>query len=110
MTGPAGNRDKRITLLAPQKVERADGSTALTHRPAFSVWADVRTTAGRELVRNNQIEVELAHYIRILWRADVNEEWQIDFRGRTLRIAKALDVAGRGEELEIVAFEARGTK
>lgn len=100
----AGDLRDRITIYrqANTKNLQTGGLTRGWGNP-ITLWAEVRSINGREVVIGNVLQGISTFQIRIRYRDDVSANMQIRWRGRELNILAAEDSIGTREWLTIHA-------
>jgi SPP1 family predicted phage head-tail adaptor len=99
----AGKLRHRVRLQ--DEVETPDGAGGLTSvwTDIATFWAEVLTTAGRELTQARQSTPTLSHMVRCRYRRDITADMRLVYNEGVLRIAAPpQDPDGRQRELIIL--------
>jgi SPP1 family predicted phage head-tail adaptor len=102
----AGKLRHRLTI---QKKELVRDAAKLQHTTqpvtVCEVWGSVEPLNGSESTKADQ-EVALAtHRVVIRWRAGIEPQMEVLFRGRTLGIESVLNIEERDRKLELMCVE-----
>lgn len=102
----AGKYNHRIHIYAVEIAEDADGFQTKVKTPVLETWANVRTTKGMTIIRNNSDFEKALTNFTIRWpKTEINRDMLIDFRGKTYEIVYLNNVDEADVELEIQAKE-----
>lgn len=99
----------RVTLVAeasPADQNRM-GEPIESRFVEATLWADVRTLSGRELVNAMQVAATASSVVEIRWRPGVDRFKSVQFEGRTLNIDAAVDPDSRRIRLLLYCQEQR---
>lgn len=70
-----------------------------------TVWASVTPTQAVERLRDQGVQSEVSHQIRLRYRPDVAAKDRVLYRGKPLDVVGVIDPDGRKRELMIEAKE-----
>lgn len=102
----AGKLRHRITLQAQSATQDAFGGQANTWTDVATVWAEIITLEGRELLAAQAVHNESRYKIRMRGiSGDVNPAWRVKFGSRHLNILNAMNVEERGIEWQLLCSE-----
>jgi len=99
----AGTLRHRIKLLPPTASVNDAGETAVIFEASkgISRWADVQPLNAREIERARQAQMQTTHRVVIRRFPDIQQGWQIEWRGRRLLVTGIMPVAGRNIATEL---------
>lgn len=102
----AGKLRHRITLQAQSATQDAFGGQANTWTDVATVWAEIITLEGRELLAAQAVHNESRYKIRIRGIAGgVNPAWRVKFGSRYFNILNAMNAEERGIEWQLLCSE-----
>ena len=98
----AGNLRHRVTIQSPINTRTASGGTTQAWSTVATVWAEVRSESGSELIKSGR-EVSQARYrIWMRYRDEVTTKHRIVYGVKAMNILSA-SVNNQRTELEIIA-------
>lgn len=92
---PIGTLTDRVQIKRRETVGDGGGGHERIFMPLNSVWARVRSLAGRSGVTADGQGVVISHSVVMRFRADVGPGDRIVYRGRSLDVVSAADLNGR---------------
>lgn len=96
----------RITFLKPAGQEINDFDESVPKYEDFmTVWACVEPKTGREYDEAQKLRAETTYNIMTRYFADITAEMKIRHNNKLFAIESVLNIGGRNQELQIVAFE-----
>lgn len=99
-----GTMKERVALQAPQEMRSPTGEATLSWVTEATVWASVDGLSSRDILQAQQASVIASHKIVIRYRATVNPQYRILWRGKTLEIASVSERDNR-TRLELLVHE-----
>lgn len=99
-----GKLSSRVALQAPQEVRSPTGEATLTWTTEATVWASVEGLSSRDILQAQQANVIASHKVIIRYRATVNPQYRLLWRGKTLEIASVSERENR-TLLELLVHE-----
>ncbi len=99
-----GMMRERVALQAPQEMRSPTGEATLSWATEDTVWASVDGLSSRDILQAQQANVIASHKISIRYRATVNPQYRILWRGKTLEIASVSERDNR-TRLELLVHE-----
>lgn len=102
-----GTLTDRVQLLRKTMVPEPEGGHATVYVPMATVWARVRSLAGRMAIVADARAANVSHSVVLRFRADVASGDRVIYRGRNLEIVSAADMNGRRAYLACQCTEAR---
>ena len=99
-----GKLSSRVALQAPQEVRSPTGEATLTWTTEATVWASVAGLSSRDILQAQQANVIASHKVIIRYRATVNPQYRLLWRGKTLEIASVSERENR-TLLELLVHE-----
>lgn len=104
----AGKYNRKIDIYQTAIETDSSGFQKTTRTLVYSPWAEVVTTKGMTLIRN-ETDFEKAYTrFTIRWpRVSINRDMEIDFNGKTYTIEYINNVNELNVELEIQAKEVK---
>lgn len=89
----SGRLRDRVTLIAPASPEDQNvlGEPIEQASAEATLWANVKTLSGRELVYAQQVAAEATTTVEIRWRRGIDRYKSLDFGARRLNIDAAVD-------------------
>ncbi|WP_164730670.1 phage head closure protein [Pelagibacterium montanilacus] len=94
-TPPIGTLRDRVQLQSRQTSSTDDGGHEAIFVPLGSVWARVRSRAGRFAEESDGRTGRATHEVTLRFRKDIGPGDRIVYRGRALEIASVEDINGR---------------
>lgn len=94
---------RQITLLSPSP-RGGDGSGGAPS-PAFVSWASIRSLAGDELDKAQQIAQDISHLVVVPYQPGIQGNWQVQFENRIFQIKAIEDPDEMHWELRIYCAE-----
>lgn len=88
---PIGRLNRRLTLEAPQRSPDEAGGWNVTWAPVATLWAEVRSSLGRERPWAEAMTAEATHRIRIRHRTGVGAEMRFTLAGRIFEIRSVIE-------------------
>lgn len=104
--GRIGKLRERIAIERPVRTPDGAGGHAASWTEHASLWAEVISLKGTELMLGERGEAREIYRIVVRYRADVTNGMRIRWRGRVLAIRAALDPDG---ERRWLAMDAEGS-
>lgn len=102
----AGKYDHQISIYSVTYSKDAAGFQTVTRTLALTTWANVKTTRGMEIIRNNSsFEQAYTNFTIRFPKTPLNRDMQIDYGGKTYEIAYLNNINEENIELEIQAKE-----
>lgn len=103
----SGELHHRVVLRAPVRIEDDYGEPRVEMRPAARAWARIDTGPGREAPDRGRADAEITHTVTIRHRGDlgIDASWDVEHRGRTLRILSVRDPDQLRDRLELLCAE-----
>lgn len=102
----AGKYDKKISIYQTTVVEDSAGFQHEERTLVLQPYANVKTTKGMTLIRNNSdFEKAYTNFTIRYPHTEINRDMEIDFRGKTYTIEYLNNVDEANVELEIQAKE-----
>lgn len=90
-----GTLTDRVQLRRREMTAEVEGGHAAIYVPITSLWARVRSLAGRQGQSADGRAVEISHSVVLRFRTDVKPGDRIVYRGRNLDVVSASDINGR---------------
>lgn len=104
----SGRNRFRVDIIEPPTTAGSRGKRTGESRTVYSgVYASVVMLSGLELIRAQKVCPEASVEVRIRYHADVRENHQIIWQGKTLNIGSINNVDGRNREQIILCTEVR---
>lgn len=103
----AGKYNRKIYLYFPSVSKDSQGFPTTGGGLGFTVWANVKTTRGMTLIKNDS-DFEKAYTsftIRYPQNVTITRDWLIDFNGKTYKIEYINNINEANTELEIQTKE-----
>lgn len=102
---PAGERDKRITIMRDVGTATNDMNEHVPDwKPYLKRWAKVDALSGRELWNAQQVQPDVTHQATVLDTGDeIKSAMRVVYKDRTFEIESAIE---RGEEIVMMLKEA----
>jgi SPP1 family predicted phage head-tail adaptor len=105
----AGERDKRVTILAATTASDGRGGTVVTGWPALSPgwWVSIETLSAREFLQAGALQDTTTHLVRGLYRSDVTIKNRLywGLRSLTFEIVARRELTTPVRELELECVE-----
>lgn len=102
----AGKYSKKIKIYQTKVVEDDQGFQSMETKVVLTPYANVKTTKGFTLIKNNSdFEEALTNFTIRYPHSEINRDMIIEFRGKTYTIEYLNNVDEAGIELEIQAKE-----
>lgn len=102
----AGQYNKKIVIYKPIKTTDAQGFPIETLQTVLTPYAQVRTTRGMTIIRNNSdFEKAYTNFTIRYPKTEITRDMLIEFNGKTYTIEYLNNVNEAGVELEIQAKE-----
>jgi SPP1 family predicted phage head-tail adaptor len=98
-TLPAGDLDRRVTLLSP--VYNGDSDEIDSYQLAGLAWAAVEPIMGAESTEADREMTALLVNVTLRYRADIDARWRIQDGEHTYEIQGIADVARRRVQLKL---------
>ena len=100
-----GRMNKRVTFLRHE--ERENGLLQMEQAivPAFTDWAGVEPTRGREYQEAQRIRPELTYKVTTRYHKGIEPDMLIQYKNRFFEIVSAINVRERNEMFEIICIE-----
>ena len=95
---------ERVALQAPQEMRSPTGEATLSWVTEATVWASVDGLSSRDVLQAQQSNVIASHKVILRYRATVNPQYRLLWRGKTMEIASVSERDNR-TRLEILAHE-----
>jgi SPP1 family predicted phage head-tail adaptor len=90
-----GTLTDRVQLRRRETVAEAEGGHTALYVPMATVWARVRSLAGRQGQTADGRAVAISHAVVLRFRNDIGPGDRIVYRGRNLDVVSAADLNGR---------------
>lgn len=100
-----GTLTDRVQLRRREMLPESEGGHAALFVPTASVWARVRSLAGRQGASTDGRAVSVSHTVVLRFRNDVAPGDRIVYRGRSLDVVSAADLNGRRAYLSCLCSE-----
>lgn len=101
----AGLFNQRVTIEQKSVARSATtGEEVVSWVDVATVWASVQPIRGREYFAAAQMQDATDYRVTIRYRADVTREMRVVWKGVYLDIVSAIDVAARGDNLELMCI------
>ncbi len=81
-----GMMRERVAIQAPQELRSPTGEATLSWATEATVWASVDGLASRDVLQAQQANVIASHKVIMRYRATVNPQYRLLWRGKTLEI------------------------
>lgn len=104
-TPQIGMLTERVQLKRRVTTGEDEGGEAVTFSPIATVWARVRRLAVRQSLAADARGQEISHGVVMRFRTDIAPGDRIVWRGRTLQVLAADDLAGRRAYLNCACSE-----
>lgn len=102
----AGKFNKRISIYQTEVVKDSAGFQSVVRTLVLQCYAEVKTTRGYTLIRNNtDFEKAYTNFTIRYPHVAINRDMEIDFNGKTYTIEYLNNVDEMNVELEIQAKE-----
>lgn len=102
----AGKYNKKISIYATTVIKDAQGFQTKQKTLVLQTYANVKTTRGMTLIRNNtDFEKAYTNFTIRFPQTVINRDMEIEFRGKTYTIEYLNNVDEENVELEIQAKE-----
>ena len=102
----AGKYKHQIAIYSTTVTEDAQGFQTRTRTLVLSPYAEIKTTKGYTLIKNNtDFEKATTNFTIRYPHTPINRDMEIDYRGKTYTIQYLNNVDEKDEELEIQAKE-----
>ena len=102
----AGKLRHRMILQDKGPVTKSgSGQEVFTWVDVARINAEAKPTSGREVLRNGAQIADATTIISMRYRAGVKPHMRLLWGARVLDVKQAIDVDGRGRELELVCTE-----
>jgi SPP1 family predicted phage head-tail adaptor len=106
----AGSLRKRVTVQQRSTSVDSFGGQAQTWIDICTVWAEIRTLNGRELMAASAMQSEVSHEITVRYRSELTNPkavaaMRILFKGRIFNIHSSVNVDERNEIITLQVSE-----
>lgn len=102
----AGKYNKKIQIYQTKVIEDDQGFQSMEKKIVLTPYANVKTTKGFTLIKNNSdFEEALTNFTIRYPHSEINRDMIIEFRGKTYTIEYLNNVDEANVELEIQAKE-----
>jgi SPP1 family predicted phage head-tail adaptor len=102
-----GEMVERMTVRRPVKIDDEYHGKRLTWLGVAEVWGSFEPISSREYFFGQANQAEVTHKIKIRYRPDIGQGWQIKHRDAYYSVQSAIDIAGRRRFLELLCIEAK---
>ncbi|NGP18690.1 phage head closure protein [Devosia aurantiaca] len=102
---PIGTLTDRVQLKRRESLGDGGGGHRRIYVPLNSVWARVRSLAGRQGTNADGQAVAVSHSVVMRFRSDISAGDRIVYRGRNLDVVSAADLNGRRAYLSCACSE-----
>lgn len=102
---PLGTLTDRVQLRRREMVGDPEGGHVALFVPITSVWARVRSLAGRFGQSNDGRGIEISHAVVLRYRTDIKPGDRIVYRERSLEVVSTADINGRRAYLSCACSE-----
>lgn len=102
---PFGTLTDRILFKRREMAGEDEGGHVALFVPVTSLWARVRSLAGRQGTSMDGRAVEISHAVVLRFRNDIKPGDRIVYRGRNLDVVSAADLNGRKAYLSCACSE-----
>jgi len=102
---PIGALRRRITLEAASRAPDGGGGAAVSWAPVATVWAELKSLSGAEVVVADGLQGKVTHEIIIRKRTDVSPAMRLRLGARIFVIWAVLDRDGPDPFIRIEAEE-----
>ena len=99
----AGKYNKRITIVNPEPISRdADGFKTESETAVLSCWAEVKTTSGMTIYKqNSDFEKALTRFTIRYTPTKIKKGYIVKYNGERYKIEYANDIDEAHDEIEI---------
>ena len=101
----SGELRHRIVLQYPKRTPDSYSSQDTTWTTTATVWAAVWPLSARILIENQRRELEATHRFRIRYRANINQDMRIQFKGKNYQIVSIINWDEKNVYLDILATD-----
>ena len=101
----AGELNRLVTFQRATYVYDALNEKKPTWADAFTVWAAIVTTGGREFYAAQKVNAETTALFKVRYNEMINAKMRIKYGNRIFEILAVNDVSARHVELQISAKE-----
>lgn len=98
---------ERLTIRRSAKVDDEYHGKRITWHDIAEVWGSVEPISSREYFFAQANQAEVTHKIKMRYRPDIGQGWQIRHRDRYYAVQSVIDIAGRRRFLELLCIEAK---
>jgi len=102
---PFGTLTDRVQFRRRETTGEDEGGHVALFVPVTSLWARVRSLAGRQGTSMDGRTVEISHAVVLRFRNDIKPGDRIVYRGRNLDVVSAADLNGRKVYLSCACSE-----
>lgn len=105
----AGELRNRVTIQSVAKTADGGGGYADVWSDVYSAWAAIKPVNGLERIQAMQMETPVTHHIMMRYDSRLTTAHRIKFGSRYFNVNQVINVAERGEWLDVVAIEGTAT-
>lgn len=102
-----GEMVERVTIRRSAKIDDEYHGKQIVWLDIAEVWAQVEPISSREYFFAQANQAEVTHKIKIRYRPDIGQGWQIKHRDRYYAVQSIIDIAGRRRFLELLCIETK---
>ena len=102
---PIGTLRDKVQLQAKTISQDVAGGHEISYLPITSVWANVSSSNGREMVQADANNISVTHVVLLRFRNDLSLGDRIIYRNRTLEILSLNDLNGKRAYLKCFCLE-----
>ncbi len=102
---PIGTLRERVQLLAKNMVDDGAGGHVVTYSPIATVWANVGSNNGREVLLADANNVSTSYVVLLRFRNDLSAGDRIIYRSKTLEVIFVNDLNGHKAYLKCLCSE-----
>jgi SPP1 family predicted phage head-tail adaptor len=102
---PIGALSDRVQLKRRDATTETEGGHVATFVPLATVWARVRSLAGRQGQTSDGRTISLSHVVVLRFRTDLGPGDRVVYRGHNLEVVSAADLNGSRAYLSCLCAE-----
>ena len=100
-----GDFQHRVDLQESTETQSASGEPTQTWDTKYKAWAHIRQLNGRELFEAQAVNPGVTHQVKIRYRRNITNKWQVLFNDRELHIESIENVLEQNEWLVLMCKE-----
>jgi len=101
---------ERVTIRRPAKIDDEYHGKQIVWLDIAEVWAQVEPISSREYFFGQANQAEATHKIKIRYRPDIGQGWQIKHRDAYYSVQSMIDMGGRRRFLELLCIDTKETE